>query len=158
MILSTYFPALFSLSIISFVWATDGMLTKYNCCSLLDGMEKLLVVSAGDHHPFLTEQGESPESTLYTLTVRIPSNSDWGRPTRSPCKRGVCCVWCLSWNIFFRNRILEDHLEFVKLLEIHFRLRILLSLAILYAVLLQTTKQHFIDLLPFVCSPGERSV
>jgi hypothetical protein len=123
------------------MWATDGMLNKYNCCSVLDGMEKLLVSSDGGHHPFLTEQGESPESTSCTLTVRIPSNSDWARPTRSPCERGVCCAWCLSWNIFFRNWILEDHLEFVKLLEIHFRLRILLSWAIPYAVLLQTTKQ-----------------
>jgi hypothetical protein len=42
-------------------------------------MEKLLVSHDGDHHPFLTEQGESPESTPFTLTVRIhPTQTEQG--------------------------------------------------------------------------------
>jgi hypothetical protein len=60
-------------------------------------------------------------------------------------------VWYLSWNIFFRNRILKDRLEFMKLLEMYFILRILLSWAILYAVLLQTAKQLLYRLVT-VCS------
>jgi hypothetical protein len=72
----------------------------------------------------------------------------------------VCVIaWCVSWIIFFKSRILKEHLELVKLLEMHFRLRFLLSWATLYANYRTTeTFVCFINLLPFVHSPGERSV